>query len=111
MNHYTIFAGKCKYANDFAGKGGILFEKPCILTRSLHNVASFRQNIYKGGYAMNEKNQKRELTYNEAKALLEQMYAKGDVEFAKDMWGGQKQEKERQPQQQSQQNAQDNQPE
>jgi hypothetical protein len=39
------------------------------------------------------------------------MYAKGDVEFAKDMWGGQKQEKERQPQQQSQQNAQDNQPE
>ena len=60
-SHYTIFAGKCKYANDFAGKGGILFEKPCLLTRSLHNVASFRQNIYKGGYAMNEKNQKREM--------------------------------------------------
>ncbi|HHZ18017.1 MAG TPA: hypothetical protein GX390_01895 [Acholeplasmataceae bacterium] len=43
---------------------------------------------------MNDKNQKRELTYNEAKALLEQMYAKGDVEFAKELWGGKQNENE-----------------
>ena len=35
---------------------------------------------------MNKQNQKRELTYNEAKALLEEMYARGDTEFAKEFW-------------------------
>ncbi|MDD4077454.1 MAG: hypothetical protein PHT03_05710 [Bacilli bacterium] len=35
---------------------------------------------------MNKQNQKRELTYNEARALLEEMYARGDTEFAKEFW-------------------------
>jgi len=35
---------------------------------------------------MNNKNQNRELTYSEAKALLAEMYARGDTEFAKETW-------------------------
>jgi len=45
---------------------------------------------------MDKKKQNRELTYNEAKALLQNMYSRGDNEVAKELWNPSSQKQDNQ---------------